>query len=57
MKKNSVQFHAHMGYQMVGEFHKSGYKFGRWYNMVWMEKMIGEHKGNPEPFLPFSELS
>ncbi|WP_270521734.1 GNAT family N-acetyltransferase [Sellimonas intestinalis] len=57
LTKNSVQFHAHMGYQMVGEFHKSGYKFGRWYDMVWMEKMIGEHKGNPEPFLPFSELS
>lgn len=18
--------------------------FGRWYNMIWMEKMIGEHK-------------
>ena len=38
---NSAQFHAHLGYHMVGEFHKCGYKFGRWYNMVWMEKWIG----------------
>ena len=40
---NSEQFHAHMGYTTVGTFHLCGYKFGRWYNMIWMEKMIGEH--------------
>ena len=42
----SVRFHEKMGYSMVGEFHKCGYKFGRWYNMVWMEKLIGEHKND-----------
>lgn len=41
LTKNSAQFHAHLGYQTVGEFHKCGYKFGRWYNMIWMEKLIG----------------
>lgn len=41
---NSEQFHSHMGYQTVGTFHQCGYKFGRWYSMIWMEKMIGEHK-------------
>lgn len=44
----SVRFHEKMGYSMVGEFHKCGYKFGRWYNMVWMEKHIGEHVDNPK---------
>ena len=44
LTKNSAQFHAHLGYTTVGEFHKCGYKFGRWYNMIWMEKMIGEHE-------------
>ena len=43
LTKNSTQFHEHMGYKTVGEFRKCGYKFGRWYNMVWMEKIIGEH--------------
>ena len=43
LDKNSAEFHAHLGYRMVGEFHKCGYKFNRWYNMVWMEKLIGEH--------------
>lgn len=40
---NSADFHAHMGFVKVGEFHKCGYKFGRWYDMVWMEKIIGKH--------------
>ena len=44
LTKNSAQFHAHLGYRFVGEFYQCGYKFGRWYNMIWMEKLIGEHK-------------
>ncbi len=40
---NSEQFHRHLGFTKVGTFHKCGYKFGRWYNMIWMEKIIGAH--------------
>lgn len=43
---NSVQFHEHMGFAICGRFHKCGYKFGRWYDMIWMEKIIGSH-GKP----------
>lgn len=43
LDKNSAEFHHHLGYRMVGEFYQCGYKFHRWYNMVWMEKIIGEH--------------
>ena len=57
LTKNSVQFHEHLGYSMVGEFHKCGYKFGRWYNMMWMEKMIGKHDLNPSPIIYFPDLS
>lgn len=41
---NSEHFHEHLGYTTVGTFHKCGCKFGRWYNMIWMEKMIGVHR-------------
>ena len=41
---DSERFHQHLGFQKVGTFHRCGYKFGRWYSMIWMEKMIGEHK-------------
>ena len=43
---NSVEFHKHLGFELVGRFYKCGYKFNRWYDMVWMEKIIGEHKSN-----------
>ena len=43
LTRNSEQFHQHMGFHKVGTFHKCGYKFGNWYNMIWMEKIIGEH--------------
>ncbi len=49
LTKNSVQFHEHAGFKLVGEYHKCANKFGRWYNMVWMEKIIGEHTDNPLP--------
>lgn len=44
LTKESIEFHHHLDYKIVGEFHKCGYKFNRWYNMVWMEKIIGEHE-------------
>ena len=43
LTKNSAGFHEHLGYRITGEFHKCGYKFGRWYDMIWMEKIIAEH--------------
>ncbi len=53
---NSVQFHTHMGYTVAGKFHHCGYKFGTWYHMVWMEKVLGVHAVPPAPFVPFPEL-
>lgn len=41
---NSAEFHAHLGFHTVGTFAQCGYKFGRWYDMIWMEKVIGEHR-------------
>ncbi len=41
---DSIKFHHKMGFTDVGVFHKCGYKFGKWYDMMWAEKLIGEHK-------------
>ncbi|MBR3768180.1 MAG: GNAT family N-acetyltransferase [Clostridia bacterium] len=43
LNNNSMEFHEHMGYRFVGVFHKCAYKFDRWYDMIWMEKFVGEH--------------
>ena len=56
LTRNSAGFHAHLGYKKVGEFHKCGYKFGRWYHMIWMEKTIGEHKNRQRPITNYPDL-
>ena len=56
LTKNSVQFHEHLGYRFVGEFYKCGYKFNRWYNMVWMEKNIGRHVKEQPPVIKFADI-
>ncbi len=43
LTQDSVRFHERLGYQKVAHFHQCGKKFNRWYDMIWMEKMIGEH--------------
>lgn len=52
----SVYFHERMGFKIVGEFVNCGCKFGRWYNMVWMQKLLGEHESDPERPVPYSRV-
>ena len=48
LTNDSMHFHEHMGYKLVGTFHKCGFKFNHWYNMIWMEKLIGDHEDEQE---------
>ena len=56
LNTNSPDFHAHLGYQLVGHFHACAYKFDRWYDMIWMEKWIAPHPAKPEAMIPFPAL-
>lgn len=53
LTKNSAEFHKHMGYHLAGRFSRCGFKFGRWYDMIWMEKMLGPHPENPPSVVPY----
>jgi predicted acetyltransferase len=57
LTKASPAFHAVCGYREIGYFTKCGYKFGNWYDMVWMEKFIGYHNPTPKAFLPVTEIA
>jgi len=52
----SILFHEHLGYILAGRFFHCGYKFDKWYSMIWMEKRIGEQPDHPEAFLPYPDL-
>ena len=49
-------FHERLGFRLVGKFTKCGHKFGRWYDMIWMEKILGDHIANPDPFMPLPQV-
>lgn len=56
LTEDSVHFHEHMGYEHTAHFHKCGYKFNRWYDIVWMEKTIGKHLEYQPAVKNFSEI-
>ena len=35
---HSIAFHEHMGYRSISLFPDCGFKFGRWLDVIWMEK-------------------
>ena len=43
----SIAFHRRMGFVPVGTFHHAGCKFGRWYDLTWLEKELGGYEGEP----------
>ena len=53
LDSSSVAFHSRMGFETVGQFRRCGYKFRRWYHMIWMEKIIGEHLRDQPPVTVF----
>lgn len=56
LTRGSISFHEKLGYDFIGRFHKCGYKFNRWYDMVWMEKHIGVHSEQQEPIKLFKDI-
>ncbi|KHD45944.1 N-acetyltransferase family protein [Streptococcus hongkongensis] len=56
LNNGSQAFHQKLGYHVVGHFTNSGYKFDTWFDMIWMEKIIGQHTNHPPKIKSFSEL-
>lgn len=53
--ERSEIFHKRFGFRLIGAFTKSGYKFGKWHDMIWMEKSIGDYQ-KVSDIIPFSLL-
>ena len=43
LTNGSKVFHEKQGYKPVARFHGCAYKCNRWYDIVWMEKLQGNH--------------
>ena len=47
----SYSFHEKMGFQKTAHFEKSGYKFGRWIDVIWMQKILQPLPDVPDPVI------
>lgn len=52
----SIAFHESFGYKTAAHFHSSGFKGGKWLDMIWMEKELCPHRIPPPDFIPFPLL-
>ncbi len=55
--EKSERLHRAMGFRVLGTFHRTGYKKGRWHDVAWFEKTIAPYDADPEPFRPIREIS
>lgn len=52
----SIAFHKALGYRETLTFFDVGFKHGKWYDVVWLEKLL-QPLGTPERFpIPWEEL-
>lgn len=51
---DSEKFHTKMGFSLAGRHKQCGYKFGRWYDIIWMDKVIQEIPTISKEFIPLS---
>lgn len=52
----SIRFHEKQGYRTTAHFTRCGYKGGQWWDMIWMEKILGSHPIPPQDFIPITQL-
>ncbi|MGI6535833.1 MAG: GNAT family N-acetyltransferase [Eggerthellaceae bacterium] len=53
----SVAFHEHLGFHVAGTFRRCACKFGRWYDMVWMERSIAPRVPQQPDAVPFPQMA
>lgn len=50
-------FHARLGFEHAGRFNKCALKFGRWYDMIWMERILAKPAAQEtSPFRPLPDI-
>jgi len=53
----SIKFHTKFGFTLIGTYRKTGYKFGQWHDVTWLEKTLTKHSEKPAKIKAISELS
>ena len=54
--KNSEKLHEYFGFNKVGVYHNTGYKCGKWHNVMLFEKNINNYENSPKQVLSIKEV-
>lgn len=54
--ERSVALHRRAGFTELGVFLKTGYKMGKWHDVIWMGRVLGEFDGEPAEPKPVSGI-
>lgn len=52
----SEGLHASLGFNLLGIHHCTGYKNGRWHDVLWYEKALAAYDQDPAPVIPIQQL-
>lgn len=52
----SEKLHARFGFTLAGTLHRTGFKHGKWHDVLIYEKHIGERDSSPAQIIPFPQL-
>lgn len=52
----SVRLHESMGFDLLGTYHNTGYKCGKWHDVLWFEKAIAPLDPAPLPILSIAQI-
>ncbi len=54
--EGSVRLHTSLGFEPIGVYRKTGYKFGQWHDVGWWELVLQPHAGTPLPPRPIRDI-
>lgn len=54
--EKSRALHETLGFQLLGTYHKAGYKNGKWHDVMWFEKAIADYDACPQPILSINSV-
>lgn len=53
----SIALHKRFSFEELGVFPRTGYKLGRWCDVIWLQLTLGDHTQAPAEPIPFASLA
>ena len=54
--EKSLSFHQALGFETVGTYQKTGYKFEQWHDVIWLQKNLIDYTIKPKAIIPIEEI-